>query len=364
MPQTGDADILAAALIGYQEKLKEIDARMADLRRRLGGKSAAPAAPAAAATAKRAVSAKARKRMAAAQRRRWAAVRRAQAAAAVKPAASRPAAKEAKPAAASKRVVKKGAARKAKPAVAPKSAAQPKRQPARVKRAAVKRSAAESARTPKAAPAPQPEAGAPPVVAEERPPVRIRGSVSVTSRTLSRCLSAPCHLDNSTRTAPERDSHARLGFTLGVLSEIEFALRRINNLRGTFCLLNVCKLAPFFWGPPESLEMDKIGKTAPCGSPASGDRWSLYISLMTFIGISPVGALESSPWRKPWGQKRTARSPIGRKNHSRRVIDLRARSAFLRPYGAGAFPDRSHRAYALGYFLSPLTGLWIVQTQD
>jgi hypothetical protein len=137
--------------------------------------------------------------------------------------------------------------------------------------------------------------------------------VSVTSRTLSRCLSAPCHLDNSTRTAPERDSHARLGFTLGVLSEIEFALRRINNLRGTFCLLNVCKLAPFFWGPPESLEMDKIGKTAPCGSPASGDRWSLYISLMTFIGISPVGALESSPWRKPWGQKRTARSPIGAK---------------------------------------------------
>ena len=166
MPQTVDADILAAALIGYQEKVKEIDARMADLRRRLGGKSAAPAAPAAAATAKRAVSAKARKRMAAAQRRRWAAVRRAKAAAAVKPAASRPAAKEAKPAAAPKRVVKKGAARKAKPAVAPKSAAQPKRQPARVKRAAVKRSAAESARTPKAAPAPQPEAGAPPVVAE------------------------------------------------------------------------------------------------------------------------------------------------------------------------------------------------------
>jgi hypothetical protein len=41
--------------------------------------------------------------------------------------------------------------------------------------------------------------------------------------------------------------------------------------------------------------------------------WSFYISLMTFIGVSPVGALESSPWRKPWEQIRTARSPVGAK---------------------------------------------------
>src|ERR1017187_8472142 len=44
------------------------------------------------------------------------------------------------------------------------------------------------------------------------------------------------------------------------------------------------------------------------------DPWSFYISLMIFIGVSPVGALESSPWRKPWEQMRTARSPVGRKS--------------------------------------------------
>src|ERR1035437_8942383 len=34
-----------------------------------------------------------------------------------------------------------------------------------------------------------------------------------------------------------------------------------------------------------------------------------YILLVTFMGISPGGARESSPWREPWEQTRTARSP-------------------------------------------------------
>ena len=53
----------------------------------------------------------------------------------------------------------------------------------------------------------------------------------------------------------------------------------------------------------------------------------------------------------------------GERTISRRAIDLRVRSAVLRPYGAGGFPERFHRAYAVGYFLAPLTGLGIVQAQ-
>src|ERR1035437_2980606 len=41
--------------------------------------------------------------------------------------------------------------------------------------------------------------------------------------------------------------------------------------------------------------------------------WSFYILLVTFMGISPGGARESSPWREPWEQTRTARSPVGAK---------------------------------------------------
>ena len=79
MPLTVDAGLLSAALVGYQQKLQEIDARMAGLRQRLGGSSPAPA-PAAA--PKRILSLAARKRIAAAQRKRWAAVRKAKAKAA------------------------------------------------------------------------------------------------------------------------------------------------------------------------------------------------------------------------------------------------------------------------------------------
>src|ERR1035437_6154669 len=124
------------------------------------------------------------------------------------------------------------------------------------------------------------------------------------------------------------------------------------------------------------------------------------------MGISPGGARESSPWREPWEQTRTARSPggasrvclrfgvsfkgprpggggrkypraramgtnaygkeprRGERTLSRGFTHRRARRAFLRPYGAGASLGRSHRAYALGYFLVPLTGLRTAHAQD
>src|ERR1035437_2935437 len=44
--------------------------------------------------------------------------------------------------------------------------------------------------------------------------------------------------------------------------------------------------------------------------------WSFYILLVTFMGISPGGARESSPWREPWEQTRTARSPGGARESS------------------------------------------------
>jgi len=47
----------------------------------------------------------------------------------------------------------------------------------------------------------------------------------------------------------------------------------------------------------------------------------------------------------------------GERTLSRGFTHRRARRAVLRPYGAGASLGRSHRAYALGYFLVPLTGL-------
>src|ERR1035437_2641966 len=45
----------------------------------------------------------------------------------------------------------------------------------------------------------------------------------------------------------------------------------------------------------------------------SACAWSFYILLVTFMGISPGGARESSPWREPWEKTRTARSPGGAK---------------------------------------------------
>jgi hypothetical protein len=84
-----DQDILAAALVGFQTQLAQIEARIGQIKAQLGG--AAPAAPAAAAAPaprraykkkaapvaapvrkKRVLSAEARANMAAGQQRRWA----------------------------------------------------------------------------------------------------------------------------------------------------------------------------------------------------------------------------------------------------------------------------------------------------
>jgi hypothetical protein len=75
--KTNDHALLEAALIGYQHQLDQIEAKMAELRQQLGGKSPAPATKSAAAAApatgkKRQMSAAARKRIAAAQKKRWA----------------------------------------------------------------------------------------------------------------------------------------------------------------------------------------------------------------------------------------------------------------------------------------------------
>jgi len=80
MPLHLDHEILSAALLGYQQQHQEIEARMADLRRRLGGLSPAPAA--AKAARKRRLSPEGRARIIAATKRRWAAVRKAKAKAA------------------------------------------------------------------------------------------------------------------------------------------------------------------------------------------------------------------------------------------------------------------------------------------
>ena len=69
-----DAALLRAALVGYQNQIEEIDQANADLRRRLGGRTAGirPAKRG----GKRQLSAAARRRIAAAQKKRWAAYRK------------------------------------------------------------------------------------------------------------------------------------------------------------------------------------------------------------------------------------------------------------------------------------------------
>jgi hypothetical protein len=72
-----DDGMLQAALIGYQHQLDEINAKIAELRRRLGGRSA-PASGAAPRNPqkKHRISAEGRARIAAAQRKRWAAAKK------------------------------------------------------------------------------------------------------------------------------------------------------------------------------------------------------------------------------------------------------------------------------------------------
>ena len=79
MRKENDPGILQAALLGYQQQLEEINAKIADLRRRLGGRGPAAAASSAprATQKKHRISPEGRARIAAAQRRRWAAAKKA-----------------------------------------------------------------------------------------------------------------------------------------------------------------------------------------------------------------------------------------------------------------------------------------------
>jgi hypothetical protein len=79
MRKEDDPEIIQAALLGYQQQLQTITTKIAELRRHLGGRSAAPSGTAPASRApqkKHRISAEGRARIAAAQRKRWAATKK------------------------------------------------------------------------------------------------------------------------------------------------------------------------------------------------------------------------------------------------------------------------------------------------
>jgi len=77
MKREDDSGILQAALLGYQQQLEVINAKIAELKRRLGGRGAAPAGVAARSPQKKhRISPEGRARIAAAQRKRWAAAKK------------------------------------------------------------------------------------------------------------------------------------------------------------------------------------------------------------------------------------------------------------------------------------------------
>jgi hypothetical protein len=132
-----DSSILEAALVGYQHQRDQIDAKIAEIRRQIGGQPPQASAAEGEAPTKRVVGAAGRKRMAAAQRKRWAELKNAKEAPA-------PAKKRRLSAAGRERIIeatkKRWADVRAKKAAAEKTA----RKPAVTKRAA-KRSAAKGA---------------------------------------------------------------------------------------------------------------------------------------------------------------------------------------------------------------------------
>jgi len=81
MARTVDTDLLVAALVGYEETRKQIEARIAELRKRLGSASPLTFRTAAARPDKTTnrLSAAGRARIAAAQKKRWAAAKKAKA---------------------------------------------------------------------------------------------------------------------------------------------------------------------------------------------------------------------------------------------------------------------------------------------
>ena len=119
---TIDSSILGAALIGYQRQRDEIDARMAEIRRQIGGQTPQASAAEGEAPTKRVVGAAGRRRMAAAQRKRWAELKNAKEAPA-------PAKKRRLSAAGRKRIIeatkKRWAEARAKKAAAEKVARKP-----------------------------------------------------------------------------------------------------------------------------------------------------------------------------------------------------------------------------------------------
>ena len=81
MPTSFDSSTLQAALVGFEQSLVEVDAKIAELRRQLGVRGSANGTAAVAesnGSPKRQMSAAARKRIAAAQKKRWAAYRKSQ----------------------------------------------------------------------------------------------------------------------------------------------------------------------------------------------------------------------------------------------------------------------------------------------
>jgi hypothetical protein len=77
MKKDEDAGMLQAALLGYQQQLQVINAKIAELKRRLGGRAVVSAAVAARPPQKKhRISPEGRARIAAAQRKRWAAAKK------------------------------------------------------------------------------------------------------------------------------------------------------------------------------------------------------------------------------------------------------------------------------------------------
>jgi hypothetical protein len=77
MRKEDDPGILQAALLGYQQQLETVNAKIAELKRRLGGRAAPSSGVAARSPQKKhRISAEGRARIAAAQRKRWAAAKK------------------------------------------------------------------------------------------------------------------------------------------------------------------------------------------------------------------------------------------------------------------------------------------------
>jgi len=71
MRQQNDTGILEAALLGYQQQLEQVNQKISELRKRLGGRSTAGSATRPP-QKKHRISPEGRARIAAAQRKRWA----------------------------------------------------------------------------------------------------------------------------------------------------------------------------------------------------------------------------------------------------------------------------------------------------